>query len=227
MNDAKGLLDWFVKRKGEKIDTGSRAHGLVVHDAVNELANAVAAMGRGDADAAAKSVDRIVLCEREADRVEETLTSEMAKGSLTIQEREDLLHFIKKTDKIADWCLDAGTYVQLIIETGIRIPNPVWESMSAMTKELQLAVKLLVSAIDCLQQGAPMEDATRCVESVKDQERVVDSMYYTGLKKVLVSDMDFRGVMLARSLFDDIEEAADACKNCAETIILIISTRGE
>ena len=218
MNDAKGLLDWFVKRKGEKIDTGSRAHGLVVHDAVNELANAVAAMGRGDADAAAKSVDRIVLCEREADRVEETLTSEMAKGSLTIQEREDLLHFIKKTDKIADW---------LIIETGIRIPNPVWESMSAMTKELQLAVKLLVSAIDCLQQGAPLEDATRCVESVKDQERVVDSMYYTGLKKVLVSDMDFRGVMLARSLFDDIEEAADACKNCAETIILIISTRGE
>ncbi len=227
MNDAKGLLDWFVKRKGEKIDTGSRAHGLVVHDAVNELANAVGAMGRGDTDAAARSVDRIVLCEREADRVEESLTSEMSKGSLTIREREDLLHFIKKTDKVADWCLDAGTYIQLMIETGISAPNTVWESMAAMTKELQLAVKLLVSAIDCLQQGAPMEDAVRCVESIKDQERVIDSMYFAGLKKVMISDMDFRSVMLTRSLFDDIEEAADACKNCAETILLIITARGE
>ena len=226
MNEPKALIDWFAKRKGETLNTGSRAHGLVVYDAVNELANAIAAMGKCDKETAIKCVDRIVLCEREADRVEDRLTSELSKGSLSIQEREDLLHFIKKTDSIADHCLDAGMYIQLLVETEISIPFEIWESLSEMTKELQLAVKLLISAIDCLQQGSPSEEASRCVESIKDQERVIDMMNYSNTKKILLSEMDFKGIMLSHGLISDVEEAADACKGCAETIMMIIVTRG-
>ena len=226
MNDPKALIDWFAKRKGETLNTGSRTHGLVVYDAVNELANAISDMGKCDKEAAIKCVDRIVLCEREADRVEDRLTAELSKGSLSIQEREDLLHFIKKTDKIADMCLEGGMYIQLLVETDISIPFEIWESLSEMVKELQLAVKLLISAIDCLQQGSPSEEASRCVESIKDQERVIDMMNYSNLKKILLSEMDFKGIMLSHGLITDIEDAADACKSCAETIMMIIVTRG-
>ncbi len=226
MSDAKEMLGWFAKRKGERVNSNNRNHSLIVLDAVNELANAITAMGAGDKDAAKKAIDRIILCEREADRVEDVIAKEISSGAFSVSEREDLLHFIKKADKIADWCLEGGTYIQVMIETEIDLPPHIWESFALMMKELQLEVKMLVNTIDALETEKSAEEITRCVESIRDQERIIDQMEYTSFKKLLLADMDYRAFLLAKGLKDDIEEASDDCKSCGETLLMIVAIRG-
>ncbi|MDD4453754.1 MAG: DUF47 family protein, partial [Candidatus Methanomethylophilaceae archaeon] len=113
----KDMLEWFSRRTGGVVQKGSRSHGLIVLDTVVELEKALKAISEGDKQTALKCIDRVILNEREADRIEDTLCKEIVEGSLKSQEREDLLHLIKKTDKISDKANDAGLYLQLIIET--------------------------------------------------------------------------------------------------------------
>lgn len=223
MSEIKNMLDWFAKRKGDLVQSGNRSHGLVVLDVVNEVNNAIIAMSVDDKQTALKSLDRLILSEREADRIEDKLTLSVSDGSLSMQEREDLLHFIKKSDKIADWATEAGTYIQMVIDTETEVPQHIWESSKQMSNELILAMRMLIKAIENL--GTDKSETQRCVESIKDQERIIDQMHYTISKKILMSDMDYKGLMLMRGVVQALEESSDACKDCAETIMILISAR--
>ncbi|MFA6803927.1 MAG: DUF47 family protein [Candidatus Methanomethylophilaceae archaeon] len=223
MSEIKNMLDWFAKRKGDLVQSGNRSHSLVILDVVNEVNNAITAMSAGDKQTVLKSLDRLILSEREADRIEDKLTLSVSDGSLSMQEREDLLHFIKKSDKIADWATEAGTYIQMVIDTETVVPQHIWESSKQMSNELILAMRMLIKAIENL--GTNRSETQRCVESIKDQERIIDQMHYTISKKILMSDMDYKGLMLMRGVVQALEESSDACKDCAETIMILISAR--
>jgi len=223
LSEIKNMLDWFAKRKGDLVQSGNRSHSLVILDVVNEVNNAITAMSAGDKQTVLKSLDRLILSEREADRIEDKLTLSVSDGSLSMQEREDLLHFIKKSDKIADWATEAGTYIQMVIDTETVVPQHIWESSKQMSNELILAMRMLIKAIENL--GTNRSETQRCVESIKDQERIIDQMHYTISKKILMSDMDYKGLMLMRGVVQALEESSDACKDCAETIMILISAR--
>ena len=223
MSEIKSMLDWFAKRKGDFVQSGNRSHSLVILDVVNENNNAITAMSVGDKQTVLKCLDRMILSEREADRIEDKLSLSISDGSLSMQEREDLLHFIKKSDKIADWATESGIYIQMVIDTETEVPQYLWESAKQMSNELILAVRMLIKAIENL--GTNKSEAQRCVESIKDQERIIDQMHYTISKKILMSNMDYKGLMLMRGVVQALEESSDSCKDCAETIMILISAR--
>ena len=223
MSDAKGILDWFSKMKSGNVQTGSRGHAVAISDTVSELGLALSAMVAKDVPGALKAIDRMLLAEREADRIEDRLCLEITDGSLSNQEREDLLHLVRKSDEIADFANEAGIYIQMIIETETKVPAYLWEAAKQMSAELMLAVKMLVKGYDSL--VGSVSEVRRCIESIKDQERIIDQMNYTIFKKILVSEMDYKGVMLMRGMISDIEQSSDACKKCADTMTILISTR--
>jgi len=224
LSDMKNMLDWFSRRKGDLVQSGTRGHALVISDVVTEVDKAISAMANGNRAEASKCVERLIVSEREADRIEDRLCAEMSTGELPPQEREDLLHFVKKSDTIADWAKEAGLYVQMICDIDAEVPREVWENINKATAELVVQVKMLLKAIESM--GGERNETLRLVDAIKDQERIIDGLYFKVLKCILTSDMDTKGIVLTRSIIEALEMAADTCKQCADTIsILIVSRR--
>lgn len=224
MSDMKDMLEWFSRRTGGVVQKGSRSHGLIVLDTVVELEKALKAMSDGDKQTALKCIDRVILNEREADRIEDSLCREIVDGSLKSQEREDLLHLIKKTDKISDKANEAGLYLQLIIETETEVPKYLWDAAKQMTSELVLSVRLLIMAFENM--GKNKGEVQRHIGSINDQERLIDQMDYANFRRILMSDMDHKGILLMRGLTESLEKAADASNSCAETLAVLMIARG-
>jgi len=216
-------MDWFGKRKEDTVRVGSRGHGIIVLDAVSELDMALKAMEKGNKDVAMKCIERLILSEREADRIEDRLCIDISGGEMSVQEREDLIHFIRKMDHIANWAKEASIHIQLIIETNALVPEDVWKSISKMSTELIPAVKCLIKAIESM-KGDPAE-TVRNVDSVNDQERIIDGLYYSTIKQVHLSDMGPKEIMLVRELILTLEMAADTCKSCGDTMTILIASR--
>ena len=218
-DDSKNIIGWFGKRKEGVLQEGMRAHALSVLDCVTELGNAMPSLENGDRQAARKAIDRLYVLEHEADAKEDVLCNQMNIGELSPQEREDFMHFVKKTDGIANWCKEAAIHLQLVDDVGAVIPRSVWEMLSGTVSDLESEVNGLINAIKILGSGS--DGLMECIEGVKDQERRVDEAYLAITRAILMSDMDFRSMMLATKVLDALEEAADTCKGCAETISIL------
>lgn len=223
-NDAKDLLGWFGKRKEDVVNNGMKAHSLAVHDCVMELGTALRQMMNDEGSNAMKSIDRLIINEREADSIEDNLSAQLSTGDLDPQEREDLLHFVRKTDTIANWCKEAALYVQLIKETGITVPKGIWEQFVGIAADLESEMNYLLNAINTIDNiGDEMEV---CIKGVRDQERRIDQSTFQAIKDINMSDMDARAIILAMKVVDALEMASDTMKGCADTIhILMVSRR--
>ena len=217
------MLVWFSKRKGESARMGARSHALVVLDAATELELALNAMAKGENVSAMKCIERLIMLEREADKFEDRLCAEVSGGELSVQEREDLIYFIRKMYSIAKWIKEAGIHVQLLVETHALVPDYVWKEMGKMSSELIATVRYLIKVVESM-DTSPTETLGN-IESVYDQEKIIDGMYFTIIKQVHLSPMDPRAVMLVRELVFAVEMAADTCKACSDSISIIISAR--
>lgn len=217
--DAKGLLGWFGKRKEDVIQAGMRAHALSVLDCVTELGTAMRSMEANDPSGALKAIERLYASEHEADAQEDELCNQMSIGELGPQEREDFMHFVKKTDSIANWCKEAAIHIQLVVDTGATVPVSVWSGLSSTVSDLESEVNGLINAIKIMATGG--EGIAECVAGIKDQERRVDAAYMTITKDILMSGMDHKAVILSLRILDALEEAADTCKGCADTISIL------
>jgi predicted phosphate transport protein (TIGR00153 family) len=223
LNEKKSVIGWLSKRKVETVMVGTRSHGLVVQDTVAELDLTLKAMFKGDTVNAMKCIGRLIKLETEADKIEDRLCEEVSGGEMSVQEREDLMYFIRKVDSIANWAKEGALHVQLLIETKALVPDYIWEEISKMSTELITAVKHLVKTVESM-DTSPTETLGN-IEAVYDQEKIIDSLYFTCIKQVHLSSMDPRAVMLARELILAIEMAADTCKASADTISIILSAR--
>lgn len=217
--DSAELLGWFGKRKENVVSDGLRSMFLSVQDCVSELGKAVRSMGDGDAPSAKKAMDRLFICEREADSQEDELCNQISIGELGPQEREDLMHFIRKTDKIANWSKEAAINISLVMEVGLDIPKSVWDMIAQSVSDLETEVRNLSNAVSMM--GTTTGDIMECIRGVRAMERTIDLAYFDITKAVFSSEMDHRAIILMSRIIDAVEMAADTCKACSDTVAIL------
>ena len=217
--DAKNLLGWFGKRKENVVHNGIRSHALAVLDCVMELGMALRDMSNGEAADAMKCIQRLYVNEREADALEDSMAAQLSLGELSAQEREDLLHFVRKTDSVANWCKEAGLHVRLIKETDVQVSKDIWDAMVQVQHELESEITYLFNAIKIL--GEDNDEIEQCIQGVKDQEARIDKLNFDVTKSIFLSNLDVKATMLASKVVGSMEEAADAGKSCADTITIL------
>ncbi len=222
-DEPKNILTWFGKRKVNVVTNGMQSHALSVHDCIEELCMALKAMQAGDKQEAMRCVDRLIVNEREADAQEDTLCEQLSLGELGPQEREDLLHFVRKTDSIANWSKESSLYVHMLAELGFEVPEKVWASLVGISIELESEVNYLLSCIKLF--GVPKGDIEACIEGVKLQEHRIDLAYFDTMKQIYAEIDDPKGVMLALKVLESMEMAADTCKGCADTVSILMVAR--
>lgn len=202
--------------------TGIRSHTIAVGDAVTELNKAIHALCREDKATAMDALQRLLLAEKEADNLEESISAELSKGDMDSREREDLMRMISRLDFVADWAKEAAMNLQLLLEADVKVPRNLWTDYAKMTKVLEKATKVLLNSIESL--GVNNEKAHLYSREVERLEHVLDEMYFSTKKEILFSETDPRAVFLLRDMLHGIENSADSCKDVADIIhILIVS----
>jgi len=221
--EKKGMMGWFSKRKEEVVRMGSRGQGLIILDVATELNLTLKAMVKGDVVNAMKCIERLMLLEKEADRLEDKLCADVSGGELSVQEREDLIHLIRKMDQITNWCKEGAIHIQLLKETNALVPEYIWVEIEKMSAELIPAAKSLIKIIQTADNFS--NESLKNIEAVSDQEKIIDEMYFSCIKQVHLSPMDPRAVMLVRELIFSIEMAADVFKDCADAFNMMFAAR--
>lgn len=221
--DSKNLLTWFGKRKENIVTNGMNAHAIAVLDCVIELRMAMEAMASDNGSEAKGCVQRLIGNERKADALEDSLCEQLSTGNLSPQEREDLLHFVRKTDSIANWCKESALFIQVIADTRIAIPTKVWNSLVEICTILRSEVDALLNCIKLF--GSSTGNMVACIDDVKEQEQRIDMAYFDVTKQIYMEIDDVKAVMLVSRVLEAMEMAADTCKGCADTISILMAAR--
>lgn len=220
MSDKGSLLDWFGKRRESLVTKGIKEHAEKVGDTTTELNRAMAALCTGDTGKALDAIKRLIFSEKEADNLEVYITEELSKGDLAPKEREDLMHLVRRMDNVADWAKEAGMNLQLILEVNVTVPTALWKKYWEMSQELEKATRALRQSIDAL--GVDNEQVMRQQRSVEVSEHIMDELYFSTKKDILVSDLDPRVIFIMRDILHGMENSADSCKNSADVLHILV-----
>jgi predicted phosphate transport protein (TIGR00153 family) len=217
------LERWFNQRRKSKVlELADRQLALAI-ETVNELENAIAAASKKEIGAAKKQLERLFTTEEEIDGLRRTIFEESTRGSLPLNDREDLMHLVKRLDVMADHVKDSGRSVLLLLE--VNIPKELWNAYEEMAKDLVECAKVLKSSIEKL--GSDPAEARLLSMKVDDVEKKADEKYLKIKGLLLKSDKDVTPPMLLllKDMVESMEQVADSCDDTADYVRILTITK--
>jgi len=136
MKEVRNILGWLGMAEEQSILQDAKKHVEETYKTVAFFADAVKAFISGDLGAKAAAIENVRQSEHQADLLRSKMIDLLSEGMLLPPDREDLMHFVKTLDKIADWTNGAARILGFI-EGGI--PESVLKNISSGT---ELIVKL-------------------------------------------------------------------------------------
>jgi len=217
------LERWFNQRRKSKVlELADRQLALAI-ETVNELENAIAAASKKEIGDAKKQIERLFTTEEEIDSLRRTIFEESTRGSLPLNDREDLMHLVKRLDVMADHVKDSGRSVLLLLE--VNIPKELWNAYEEMAKDLVECAKVLKSSIEKL--GTDPAEARLLSMKVDDVEKKVDEKYLKIKGLLLKSDKAVTPPMLLllKDMVESMEQVADTCDDTADYVRILTITK--
>jgi predicted phosphate transport protein (TIGR00153 family) len=217
------LERWFNQRRKSKVlELADRQLALAI-ETVNELENAIAAASKKEIGDAKKQLERLFTTEEEIDSLRRTIFEESTRGSLPLNDREDLMHLVKRLDVMADHVKDSGRSVLLLLE--VNIPKELWNAYEEMAKDLVECAKVLKSSIEKL--GTDPAEARLLSMKVDDVEKKADEKYLKIKGLLLKSDKAVTPPMLLllKDMVESMEQVADTCDDTADYVRILTITK--
>lgn len=207
---------WFEKRRKSKVLDIADRQMTVALDTVNDLERAIRAASAGDDEAAKTTIERLFKVEEEIDDLRRTVFEELTKGNLGIQEREDIMHLVKRLDMMADHIKDSARNVLVLLKADV--PKEVWKAFYEMSTGIVKTAAVLKESLKNLSVN-PVQ-ARAISEKVEDEENNVDKKQLE-IKALLLkygSQINPWTLLLLKDLLDSMEEAADSCADTGDYI---------
>jgi len=214
---------WFVQRRKSKVlELADRQLTLAI-DTVTELENSISAASKKNVDDAKNHIEKLFRTEEEVDSLRRTIFEESTRGSLPLNDREDLMHLVKRLDVMADHVKDSGRNVLLLLE--ISIPKELWNAYAEMAKDLVECAKALRASIEKL--GSDPVEARALSQKVDEVEKRVDEKNLKIKGQLLKSDKEVNPstLFVLKDLVESMEEVADSCDDTADYVRVLTITR--
>jgi len=214
---------WFVQRRKSKVlELADRQMTLAI-DTVTELENSISAASKKNVEDAKKHIERLFRTEEEVDSLRRTIFEESTRGSLPLNDREDLMHLVKRLDVMADHVKDSGRNVLLLLE--ISIPKELWNAYAEMAKDLVECAKALRASIEKL--GSNPVEARTLSQKVDEVEKRVDEKNLKIKGMLLKSDKEVTPstLFILKDLVESMEEVADSCDDTADYVRVLTIMR--
>ena len=216
------MEQWFVKRRKNKVLEIAYRQMAVALDTAGDLERAVKAVLDGDKETAKTTIDRLFHVEEEIDNLRRIVFEELTKGNLPHQDREDIMHLVKRLDVMADHIKDSARNVLVLME--IDVPPTLWRAFHGMAQRIVETAAVLKESLRNLSDNPAK--ARELSEKVEDEETKADQQYLE-IKVLLLKygdNVNPAALLLLKDLLDAMEEAADGCADTGDYIrVLTVS----
>jgi len=214
---------WFARRRKYKVLELADRQMILATDTVVDLQRAVSAAAKSNKKEAETHTEHLSKIEHEIDELRRTIFEELTKNTMTPQDREDIMHLVKRLDEMADHVKDAARSLDLIVKK--KIPEAFWEPLVFVATKLVECTRILRRAIEAL--GTKPPEAKRLAITIDKIEGEIDEKYQE-IKELLIQHSDKMNsatVMFLRDLAEEMEHVADSCDDTADYVRILAATR--
>jgi len=214
---------WFITRRKTKILELAYRQITLSIDTVADLERAVRSASKKKKKETKNSIRRLFTTEVEIDNLRRTVFEESTRGSLPTQDREDLMHLVKRLDVMADHVKDSARSVLVLLEA--EVPEEIWNAYVKIAKNLVECAGTLRKAIEKL--GDHPLEAKKLAQDVDRIEGLVDEGYINSKSLLLKygSKIDSATLLILKDLLESMENVADTCDDTADYVRVLAVSR--
>jgi predicted phosphate transport protein (TIGR00153 family) len=167
---------------------------------------------------------RLHQLEREGDSLRRLIITELARGSLPVDERRSFMRLARQIDWVADWCLEAG---RLVRQSPLsKLPEDLRRTALDMCKVVKDCVGGVQQCIDLL-TDKKVQEALDSADRVERLEEEVDDLYRRArglLSEISGPELTVGQVILLAEFLDAVENIADRCEDvCDQARVIAVS----
>ncbi len=218
MKETRNILGWLGMAEEKIILEDAQKHVDETCKTVAFFSDAVKAFIGGDVQAKAAAIESVRESEHQADRLRAKMIDKLSEGLLLPPDREDLMHFVRTLDKIADWTNGAARILGFIEE---RPPQAIQTNISTATELIHTSVLRLKDAIhatiknDLKMALADCADVDRLEHEADDQKKVL-------IESIIRAKLEPAALFLCFQLAEYLEGVTDKIEDAADFIKLMV-----
>jgi hypothetical protein len=214
MREIRNILGWLGMEEQLSILKDAQKHVEETYKTVACFAEAVNAFIRGDLNAKTQAIENVRQSEHEADVLRSKMVSELSEGLLLPPDREDLMHFVKTLDKIADWTNGAARILGFIEQ---KLPEEVLRNISIATELIFSSISKLKEAIESLTKN-DLKKALKDTEDVDRLEHEADDQKKVLIEAIIHAGLEPTGLLLSYQLAEYLEGVTDKIEDAADLV---------
>jgi len=215
------LLDWLTKRREINVVKMIQDHLSLSTDCAEEIANATKKMIAGDREGAMLQILRLNSKEKEADMLRGTIMNELSKGEFSPNQRDDLMHLMKRVDMVADYARSAGRSLTLLSMD--KYPDKVKDISALFVEKTLENVSMLRKSVQSLTVN--VTEAMKYGDQVERIEEEVDELHASArgiIKDLPASTMTPGEFIVLSEFFNALEMVNDSCEDSVDYLRLIV-----
>lgn len=214
MKETRNILGWLGMAEEQSILRDAQKHVDEIHKTVSFFAEAIRAFIQGDLAAKSSAIEKVRQSEHEADILRSKMISELSEGLLLPPDREDLMHFVKTLDKIADWTNGAARILGFIEQ---KLPENVLLNISSGTELIVLSATKLKEAIAAISKN-DLKKALKDCEDVDHIEHDADDAKKVLIGSIIHADLEPATLLLSYQLAEYLEGVTDRIEDAADFV---------
>jgi uncharacterized protein len=222
MKETRNILGWLGMAEEQSILLDAKKHVEETYKTVAYFSAAVKAFIQNDLEAKTKAIENVRQSEHQADILRSKMINELSEGLLLPPDREDLMHFVKTLDKIADWTNGAARLLGFIES---ELPENV-------LKNISLGTDLIVSSISKLQEAIvaliknELKNAMLFSAEIDHLEHEADDQKKAMIEAIIHAKLEPVSLLLTYQLAEYLEGVTDKIEDCADFLkVLAIKSK--
>ncbi|MCU0651441.1 MAG: DUF47 family protein [Candidatus Omnitrophica bacterium] len=215
MKEIRNILGWLAMEEEHSIIKDALKHVEETYKTVISFSEAVRAFAQGDTNGKSIAIEKVREGEHQADLLRSKMVKELSEGLLMPPDREDLMHFVKTLDKIADWTNGAARLLGFI---EAKPPENIVKNISSATELISASVSKLREAIQALAKSdlktalSDCEEIDKLEHEADDQKKVlIGAIIHEKLEPTILL-LTYQLAEYLEGVTDKIEDAADLIK---------------
>lgn len=217
MKEIRNILGWLGMAEEQSIINDAKKHVEETYKTVTYFSEAVKAFARGDVSAKAGAIESVRLSEHAADILRSKMVTELSEGMLLPPDREDLMHFVKTLDKIADWTNGAARILGFIEQ---KLPENILKNISDATELIFNSISNLKEAIESLTRNDLKKALADC-QVVDEIEHKADDQKKALIESIIHAKLEPTSLLLSYQLAEYLEGVTDKIEDAADFIKVV------
>jgi predicted phosphate transport protein (TIGR00153 family) len=217
MKEIRNILGWLGMAEEQSILQDAQKHVEETYKTVTYFADAVKSFLAGNAGAKASAIDKVRESEHQADILRSKMIKELSEGVFLPPDREDLMHFVKTLDKIADWTNGSARLLGFIEQ---KPPENISKNISLATDIIFNSITMLKEAIHSLTKN-DIKKALSCCEEVDKLESSADDQKKTLIAEIIHTKLEPTSLLLCYQLAEYLEGVTDKIEDAADFVKVV------